>query len=327
MTRLLFGLGYLGSALAASFLERGEHVVALDNGFATDLAVAERMAAASAGRLTVLRGDLRREEDVVAAFDAAGQPESVYLLAAQASAHPEAAPATYTEDTNLRGARHVLDVALRFGKPRIVFGSSFHVYGPGLQGAVDETRPYGAFRDLTHLSKLYVEKLGEWYALQHGLPFISLRLGVVYGVGPIMKRDLRFVTVPHAFCLRALAGEPLRVHTSGLLPAAFVHLEDTVCALELVANAPLSAAYVPLNVADEVRSALDVARLVMDVARMAGAEPILEVDDASSATLEGAGAPAPFAVTSGLTTLGWQPRGTLRAALPAIWAHYRGAQA
>ena len=93
-----------------------------------------------------------------------------YLLAAQASAHPQAAPPEYTEETNLRGPRLVFEGALRHGRPPVVYGSSFHVYGPGLQGEVDESRPYGALRDLAHLSKVYAEKLGEMMALTEGCP-------------------------------------------------------------------------------------------------------------------------------------------------------------
>src|SRR4029078_6704366 len=85
LAALVLGLGYLGAALTGALLRAGDAVVGLDNGFATDWAVLERLAASSGGRFRLLRGDLRQAADVDAAFAAAGTVDAVYLLAAQAS--------------------------------------------------------------------------------------------------------------------------------------------------------------------------------------------------------------------------------------------------
>ena len=307
MPALILGLGYLGAALAARLLARGDTVVGLDNGFATDWPALERLAARADGRLRLIGGDVRDAAAVDGAFAAARPIEVVFLLAAQASAHPAAAPPEYTEETNLRGPRVVFDAAVRHGSPPVVYASSFHIYGGSLAGQVDERRPYGAVRDLAHLSKIYAEKLGEMYATVHGLPVAPVRLGVVYGLGPVTKRDLRFVTVPHAFCLRALAGSPLEVHPSGTGPIAFVHLEDAVEALRLAGSSaarggrhqwrgPLVAAplagsgYAPANAAAEVATALDVARYVTRAAAAIGLDVPVHVRS------PGAGAPSPTRV-------------------------------
>jgi nucleoside-diphosphate-sugar epimerase len=311
---LVFGIGYIGAALADHLCASGQHVVALDNGFATNRTAVDVLQDRWRGLLRVLEGDIRQRQDVAAAFAAAEPVETVYLLAAQASAHPQAAPPEYTEETNLRGPRLVLDLAIGHGQPPIVFGSSFHVYGSGLTGVVDETRPYGRFRDLSHLSKVYVEKLGEMYAGQHELGFAPLRLGVVYGIGPVTKRDLRFVTVPHAFCLRALAGETLRIHPSGLAPLGFVHLQDAVSAL-VASRVPVG--YHPANAVSEVATAADVARVVRDLARERGRDAAIEIPD--DGALHG---PQALAVSSRLQRAGWSPRRTLRDSIGAIYDHY-----
>src|SRR3712207_4787856 len=72
---------------------------------------------------------------------------------------------------------------------------------------------------------------------QHGLGAANVRLGVVYGLGPVMKTDPRFVTVPNLFCLRAARGEPLVVHPGANRPIGFLHLEDAVQALIVSARA------------------------------------------------------------------------------------------
>lgn len=299
-------------------------MVGLDNGFATDWAVLERLAATSGGRFRLLRGDLRQAADVDAAFAAAGAVDAVYLLAAQASAHPGAAPAAYTEETNLRGPRLACEAALRHGRPPVVYGSSFHVYGPGLRGVVDESRPYGVLRDLAHLSKVYAEKLGEMFAATEGLRFAPVRLGIVYGPGPVTKRDLRFVTVPHAFCLRVLAGEPLPIHPSGLAALGFVQLEDAVAALRLAPGLTDRARpYAPANAVGEVATALQVARHVQRAAWSAGTDAVLQVH-APNVPAEDGPVVAPFRVTSLLDGAGWRPRHTLAETLPALFDYYAG---
>jgi nucleoside-diphosphate-sugar epimerase len=317
---LVLGLGYLGAALTQSLLRDRRHVVGLDNGFSTDWPALERLAAGGEGRFRLLRGDLRDAADVGAAFEAARPVEAVYLLAAQASARRRAAPAEYTEETNLRGPRLVCEAALRSGRPPVVYGSSFHVYGPGPEGEVTEARPYGVLRDLAHLSKVYAEKLGELFAQTEGLPYAPVRLGIVYGPGPVTKRDLRFVTVPHAFCLRVLAGQPLPIHASGLAPLGFLHLEDAVAALRLATGLPdRERPYVPANAVGEVASVVQVARLVQRAAWESGHDAVLQLH-----APEGQPEPAPFRVRSRLDGAGWRPRGRLAETVPRLFAYYAG---
>ncbi len=337
MASLIFGLGYLGAALARALVRQGQPVVGLDNAFATDWRALEQLAAQSGGALRVLRGDIRCVDDIERAFDAADPVETVYLLAAQASAHPAAAPAEYTEETNLRGARLVFETALRHGAPPVVYSSSFHVYGPGLHGTIDESHPYGLVRDLAHLSKIYVEKLGELLAATRGLLVAPVRLGIVYGLGPVMKRDLRFVTVPHAFCLRALAGQTLEVHPSGRLPLGFVHLDDAIEALRLAAvalagaatpapagSAPPAAggAYWPANAVSEVATVLDVARLVQEA--MAARGGAISVQTPAGLEPRGSHSTAApgYRVASRLYTCGWQPRECLAREIPRLLDYY-----
>jgi len=321
---LIFGVGYLGSALARALAGQGRTVVGLDNAFSTDWSVLEQLAAQLGGAFQVLRGDVRHIADIERAFAAAAPVEVVYLLAAQASAHPAAAPAEYTEETNLRGARLVLEAALRHGAPPVVYGSSFHVYGPDLHGTVDESHPYGLVRDLAHLSKIYVEKLGELLAATRGLPVAPVRLGIVYGIGPVMKHDLRFVTVPHAFCLHALAGRPLEVHPSGRLPLGFVHLEDAVEALQLAAEGMAGAGgvYRPANAVAETATALDVAQAVQAAmaARVeARGVQVPEVVGPGSDCLPGKPG---YRVASRLHARGWQPRRRLVGEIPRLLDYY-----
>jgi len=308
---LVLGAGYIGAALIQRLCAEGAQVVAVDNWFATDEAQVQALADRFADLLDLRRCDIRDAHTLEHAFAAAEPIETVYLIAAQASAHADAATPEYTEETNLRGPRLVLEAARHHGSPPVVYASSFHVYGTPLSGTVDEQRPYGAFRDLQHLSKVYAEKLGELYAREHGVPFAPVRLGITYGAGPVMKRNLRFVTVPHAFSIFALRGERFQVHASGALPLGFIHLDDAVAAL-LAAPAP---GYAPANAVGEVLSAVDVAQAVQAAASARGHNP--EIALPSDYTPRD-----PFTVRSRLSAAGWRPQHTLAAVISELLDYY-----
>ena len=59
----------------------------------------------------------------------------------------------------------------------MIFGSSLHVYGPGLEGEVGPEHPYGPQGDLAHLSKIYGELSLRMHAERHGFDVALLRLG------------------------------------------------------------------------------------------------------------------------------------------------------
>ena len=311
MATLIFGVGYIGAALAARLCAGGQKVVGLESGFATSWDSLGALQGQLGSTFDLRRGDIRDAAAVDDAFKAASPVEAVYLLAAQASAHADAAPPEFTEETNLRGPRLVLDAALRHGSPPVVYGSSFRVYGAPLTGTVAEDRPYGAFHDLSHLSKIYAEKLGELYANAHGIGFATVRLGIVYGVGPIMKRDPRFVTVPHAFALRALQREPLIVNPGGADQLGFVHLDDAVTAL----IAARATGYAPANAVSELHSVLDVAGAIVAAASDRGLECVVS-------------APSPMipaegpTVSSRLFSSGWRPTRSLPETAGELLEHF-----
>ena len=135
---LITGLGYIGTALAHALLDRGEAVVGIENGFSTMTGALRQLAARPSFRL--VRGSVNSVRTLERGLDGAGVA-TVYHLAAQASAHPEAAPPSYTERTNLVAPRLVFAAAIRAGARRLVYGSSFRVYGDYLRGSIDELHP------------------------------------------------------------------------------------------------------------------------------------------------------------------------------------------
>ena len=283
MAVLILGVGYLGSALAGYLLGAGQEVVGFDNLRSTDRRAIEGLI--RHGAFGLVEGDVADPEAVGRAFDAA-EPETVFLLAAQSSPDDAAAPPEYTELTNLRGPRLVFDQCWRRGVETVVLGSSLRVYGQPLPPSFDESTPYGPQRDLSHLSKIYAEKLLELYATrapERPIAAIAARLAIVYGLSPVMKRDYSFMTVPNRFALQARRGETLRL-SAGAGALSLLHVEDAVRGLLACAALP-PGGYRPVNVLGEWmplrqlagRVVEEGARRGLDVAVEAPAEPLVPI--------------------------------------------------
>ncbi|HEX3247287.1 MAG TPA: NAD(P)-dependent oxidoreductase [Chloroflexota bacterium] len=301
MTVLIAGVGYIGAPLALACLARGESVVGLDNFFCTSPRSINELRRHP--RFRLIRGSISsaRTLDTVLAY---GPYSTIHLLAAQPSANPRAASVSYTERTNLIGPRMLLDLATVSGSPRIVLGSSFHVYGTPLTGCVDETRAFGSFSDMSHLSKVYVEKLLEMYTRSHSLTGVSVRLGIVYGLGLVMKSNPLFLTVPNLFARRAACGEPLEINAQASAPMGFIHLDDAVSAL--LAAERLADPYTAANAATEALTIREVAFAVRDAAR----ERQLNV--AITPAQNTGEKVSRFTASSRLQEIGWSPTERLR---------------
>lgn len=250
---LILGAGYIGAKVAERALDAGAHVVLADNWSTT---AREQVAPLEARGAVVVDCDIRRRAEVDAAFAACGPDgvERVVFLAAQASRPLSFEDPDYTEQTNLVGPRHVAAAVAAHGAPAVVYGSSLHVYGSPLSGAVDADRPYGPQGDLAHLSKVYAELLLRMESARLGFPFALLRLGIVYGPSPVMHDKPESQTVIDKFRRLAAAGEALTVDGGGRATIGAAHVED-------VARIVLEAGEETANVAAETITVGDVAAL------------------------------------------------------------------
>jgi nucleoside-diphosphate-sugar epimerase len=249
MTSLLvLGAGYLGAAIAARALDAGDRVTLADNWYATDRAQLDGLADRGA---RVVDCDLRD----AAALDAllAGPADRIVLLAAQASRPLSFEDPDYTEETNVLGVRRVAERAT----VPVIFGSSLHVYGGGLSGAVDAGRPYGDQGDLAHLSKVYGELALKLFARRRGFPLALLRLGIVYGPSPVEHDRPESVTVVDKFRRLAAAGEALPLDDGGKATIGVVHVDDAARIFHTCEPDGVEAA----NVAAETITVGDVAAL------------------------------------------------------------------
>jgi UDP-glucuronate 4-epimerase len=310
---LLTGAGYIGVALLQRLAARGTAqtpVVVLENFYCTPR---EAVQAALPAGTVVVDGDVAEPADVARAFEALGSDTAptVFHLAAQPSAAVAVREPSLTERSNLVGARLVLEAALE-RQATVVFGGSFRVYGDALANqCVDEQTAYGRVGDLSHLSKVYVEQLARMLEVR----FVSVRLGVTYGLSPIMKTTPAFMTVPNLFCQRAAQGEPLRVLEDR--PMAFIHVEDAAEALLRAADAAcVGGQWQVLNAAPEVASIGHVARTVQRLMQQRGGDAQIQGADGPQ------GADAAFEAFEVKSRLALKPKFTLETGLPRVLDYF-----
>ncbi len=254
MRLLVLGAGYVGAKLAEVALSDDHEVVLADNWRATRRDQLEGLERRGARVETVDVRDPGAVRGLLATpFD------RVHLLAAQASRPLSISDPGYTEETNLVGPRVVAEALGEQGaRIPVVYGSSLHVYGPDLHGQVTADRPYGPQGDLAHLSKIYAELCLALYARRHGFDLALLRLGIVYGPGPVEHERPESQTVVDRFRRLVAAGEQPQLDDGGQATVGVVHVDD---AARILLAAPAEPGISAANVAAETVTVRDVARL------------------------------------------------------------------
>jgi nucleoside-diphosphate-sugar epimerase len=249
---LILGAGYLGAALAERALAAGEEVILADNWHATEPAQLAELKSAGA---VVADADIRRPEELDRLLERG--VARVYLLAAQASRPLAERKPDYTEETNVTGARRVAEAASRARIPALVYASSLHVYGSP-RGDVDADHPYGAQRDLVHLSKIYAELCLRMHAERAAFRLAILRLGIVYGPSPVEHARPESQTVVDKFRRLAAEGGTLPLDDGGQATIGVVHVGDVA---RIMLESPTRSGTSIDNVAAETLTVADVAAL------------------------------------------------------------------
>jgi len=250
---LVLGAGYIGAALAERALSEGDEAMLADNWHATrrrQLKELERRGA------RIETADIRKPEDLARVLDFGA--DRVYLLAAQASRPLAFQDPGYTEQTNLIGPRLVVEAVTATGGPPLVFASSLQVYGASPPGEIGTDHPFGPQTDLSHLSKIYAELVLRMYAEREGLDLAILRIGIVYGPGPVEHARPESQTVVDRFRRLAAAGEPLPLDHGGRATIGTVHIDDLA---RILHQAPNGAGVTVANVAAESVTVADIAAL------------------------------------------------------------------
>ncbi len=297
--------GFLGSHLCEALLDRGDHVVAVDNLCTGD----RRNIAPLAGR----GGFTFLDADVAEPLPVGGGVHAVMHLASPASPRDYLALPIQTMEAGSLGTFHTLRLA-RDSNARYLLASTSEVYGdPGVHpqpetywGHVNPVGPRSVYDE----AKRFAEALTMAYHREHG---VDVRISRTFNTyGPRMRPgDGRVVS---NFLVAALAGEPLTVYGDGSQTRSLCYVDDQVAGLVRL----LDSDYVgPVNIGNpDERSVLDLARVVLEVTGSASQvvfEP-LPTDD-----------PVQRRPDIGLArrVLGWEPTVGLRLGLERTAAWFR----
>src|SRR5947209_6000773 len=166
------GRGFIGGSVCSVLLRKGFRVLSLDQSVTHNPSESEH---------ANFSCDIADADALKRVFEKEHVDGIVHLAAILPTAAQH--NPTLTTKVNIGGSLNIFEMARQYGVPRIVFGSSLSVYGTWPADELVSEEHRAAPEDLYAAAKLYVERLGEAYRNQHGLEFVSLRIGRVMGPG------------------------------------------------------------------------------------------------------------------------------------------------
>ena len=192
MAQLLItgGAGFIGSHTCLVLLEAGHRLVVLDN-FSNSSPESLRRVLELAGlppsepRLQTISGDIRSNDDLERAFQAAAQPIEAVVHFAGLKAVGESVqdPLRYW-DVNVAGSRCLLAAMQRHGCRTLVFSSSATLYGLPEQVPIAETATVQPINPYGHTKAATEQLLADQAASEPGWRIARLRYFNPVGAHP-----------------------------------------------------------------------------------------------------------------------------------------------
>lgn len=216
------GAGFLGSHLCDRLVQRGDHVICLDNlytGRLDNIAHLLKRGHESPGHFEFVR------HDVVHPYYA--EVDEIYHLASPASPPRYQHNSIKTIKTNFLGTYHMLGLAKRTGA-KIFQASTSEVYGDPLVHPQPESywghvNPIG-IRSCYDEGKRIAETLCFDYQRAHHLRIKVVRIFNTYGP----RMDPADGRVVSNFIVQALRGQPLTIYGDGQQTRSFCFVDDLI---------------------------------------------------------------------------------------------------
>lgn len=199
--------GFIGNAVAQHLVAARHYVLGFDLAPISNLA-------------NTVEGNFIEEQDLTAlegyeALCHIGAIGDIYLAAADP-------PLAY--ETNVLGTYRAVQAANKFGLTKIIYASTWEVYGEPRHQLIDEEHPTNPDHPY-NISKLAGELVVR--SKFNEVPWVCLRLGTTYGPG---MPDDRVIPL---FINKGLNGEAITIHGSGQQFRQFTYIDDVVRAFEL----------------------------------------------------------------------------------------------
>ncbi|MFZ5665168.1 MAG: NAD-dependent epimerase/dehydratase family protein [Pseudomonadota bacterium] len=237
MTIIVTGAaGFIGHALTRALMQRGEHVVGIDNlnayyDPALKHARLADLGTINAGHFDFLELDFADHGALEAAIAPYKLTTIVHLGAQAGVRYSIDNPRAYVQ-SNLVGHLNLLEVARHRQVRQFVYASSSSVYGNS------DTVPFSVDSRVDHPISLYAatkkadELMSETYAHLYRLPMTGLRFFTVYG--PWGRPDMALWKFTRAI----LQGEPIDVYNHGDMRRDFTYIDDIIAGVLAVIDTP-----------------------------------------------------------------------------------------
>ena len=237
------GCGFIGSNLAAHYLDKGWHVVVYDNfsrlGAESNAAW---LADQSDGRLNFVIGDIRDFDSLNKAVPGA---DVVAHLAAQVAVTHSVTDPREDFEINAVGGFNLLEAVRRYGAdPVILYASTNKVYGELEAADVVEQEKRYAFDEYEHgiseelpidlhspygCSKGALDLYMLDYARIYGMKTVVFRQSCIYGPRQFGVEDQGWVA---HFVISALLGRQITIFGDGKQVRDILHVRDLITAFE-----------------------------------------------------------------------------------------------
>ncbi|MFP4639028.1 MAG: NAD-dependent epimerase [Guyparkeria sp.] len=216
--------GFIGSALAARLLARGDTVVGLDNlndYYDVNLKKARLARLTGEAGFSFERMDVADRAGMAELFERVRADKVVHLAAQAGVRYSLENPHAYV-DSNLVGFTNILEGCRHNGVEHLVYASSSSVYG------ANSEMPFSVHHNVDHPLSLYAatkkanELMAHTYASLYDLPTTGLRFFTVYG--PWGRPDMALFK----FTRNILEGRPIDVYNYGHHRRDFTYIDDIV---------------------------------------------------------------------------------------------------
>ncbi|AMV21534.1 UDP-glucuronic acid decarboxylase family protein [Planctomyces sp. SH-PL14] len=301
------GAGFLGSHLCERLLERGDHVICVDNYFSGRKENIDHLR--DHKRFELIRHDIVHPLYVEA--------EQIYNLACPASPVAYQYNPIKTIKTSTVGMINVLGLARRC-RARILHTSTSEVYGdpevhPQKEDYWGHVNPLGP-RSCYDEGKRVAESLCMNYHLAHGIPIRIVRIFNTYGP----RMDPNDGRVVSNFIMQALRGESLTVYGHGKQTRSFCYVDDLVEGLIRMMDQNVDLG--PINIGNPVENTmLELAEAVLELtgSKSAVKHDPLPKDDPQQRRPD---------ITKAKAILKWEPKVPLKEGLAKTIEYYRRTQ-
>lgn len=210
------GSGFVGSHVVEAALAAGHEAVVFDR-------------VAPPCDWPFAQGDLTSAEDVAAA--AAGA-DAIFHLGGVGDVYLAFEQPAVAAAANVVGTAHVMEAARQHGVKKVVYASTWEVYGEPQYQPLDEAHPCRPDHPY-NVTKLAGEQMTLAYDRLKEVPAVSLRLGTAYG------ERMRPNAVIPLFIQRARRQEPITIKGTGEQSRQFTHASDIGRAFLLALEKPV----------------------------------------------------------------------------------------